>query len=60
MSSTTMKEVRHIRHLISEECDHDVQKVLAYYHQIEQELRASGKYRFEETSNQPENTALPK
>lgn len=50
MSDDTMKEIRHIRQTISEECDHGVQKVLAYYSQIENKLRASGKYRFDETS----------
>ena len=49
MSVTEISEVRRIRHEISEECDHDVLKVIAYYRRMEEELRSSGHYHFEET-----------
>jgi hypothetical protein len=51
MADEVIKEVRRIRLDISEVCGHEVSKVIAYYRQIERELRASGRYRFEETAD---------
>ena len=48
MFNDGIQEVRRIRQQISEECEHDLDKVLAYYRRIEQALCASGRYRFEE------------
>lgn len=41
-----VKEVREIRMKISEECGHDLNKLLAYYQKVEKEMRKSGKYKF--------------
>ncbi len=48
MPKDEVAEVRRIRHEISEECGHDIRKVAAYYRQVEEELRKSGEFRFEE------------
>lgn len=53
MPTDEVSEVRRIRHQISEECGHDIRKVAAYYRQVEQELRESGEFRFEDTSVVP-------
>ena len=41
-----VKEVREMRMKISEKCGHDLNKLLAYYQEVEKELRESGKYKF--------------
>ena len=41
-----VKEVREMRMKISEECGHDLNKLLAYYQKVEKEMRKSGKYKF--------------
>ena len=41
-----VEEVREIRMKISEECGHDLNKLLAYYQKVGEELRKSGKYKF--------------
>jgi hypothetical protein len=46
MSDEIIREVRRIRHLISQECGHDVRKIAEYYRTYEEELKRSGKYRF--------------
>lgn len=38
--------VRRIRHEISEECNHDVERVIAYYRAVQEELKRSGEFRF--------------
>ena len=48
MSDDEVKAVRQVRHEISEECGHDVRKVAAYYRTVENELKGSGDFRFEE------------
>jgi len=40
-----IKEVREARHRISEECGHDVKRLLKRYQEMAQKRRASGKYR---------------
>ena len=54
MPNDEIGEVRKIRHEISEECGHDVRKVAAYYRRVEEELKRSGGFRFEEQSFAPE------
>ena len=44
--SGVVEEVREIRMKISEECGHDLNKLIAYYQKIEKEMRESGKYKF--------------
>ena len=46
MRDEAIEEIRRARHKISEECGHDVGRVLGHYQAVEKELRASGKYRF--------------
>ena len=41
-----VKEVREMRYKISEECGHDLNKLLAYYQKVEKEMRKSDKYKF--------------
>jgi hypothetical protein len=51
-----IKEVRRVRHEISEECGHDVDRVVSYYQKVEAELRASGEFRFAEDSTRDDLT----
>jgi len=51
MPDEEIKTVRRIRHEISGECGHDVHRVAAYYRGIENELKRSGEFRFEEASS---------
>lgn len=44
--SGVVEEVRKIRYEISEECGHDLNRLIAYYQEVEKELRKSGKYKF--------------
>lgn len=44
--SGVVEEVREIRYKISEECGHDLDRLIAYYQEVEKELRKSGKYKF--------------
>ena len=41
-----VKEVREMRMKISEECGHDLNKMLEYYQKVGEEMRKSGKYKF--------------
>ena len=41
-----VKEVREIRMKISKECGHDLNRLIAYYQKVGEELRKSGKYKF--------------
>ncbi|MDE0682169.1 MAG: hypothetical protein OXI63_04560 [Candidatus Poribacteria bacterium] len=44
--SGVVEEVREIRMKISEECGHDLNRLIAYYQKVGEELRKSGKYKF--------------
>ena len=46
MADEIIREVRTIRHAISERCEHDVHRVIAYYREFQEELKQTGKYRF--------------
>ncbi len=48
MHDEEIREIRKIRHQISEACGHDVHKLVAYYRVVEDELKRSGQFRFEE------------
>ncbi len=48
MKDPGIEEVRQARHEISKECGHDLHKVASYYRTVEQELRQSGRFRFED------------
>ena len=41
-----VKEVREMRLKISEKCGHDLNRLLAYYQKVGEEMRKSGKYKF--------------
>ena len=41
-----VKEVREMRMKISEKCGHDLNRLLAYYQKVGEEMRKSGKYKF--------------
>ena len=47
MPNDEIGDIRKIRQQISEECGHDIHKIAAYYREVEKELKASGKFRFE-------------
>ena len=42
MDENEIAAVRRIRHEISEECNHDVERVIAYYRSVQEELKQSG------------------
>ena len=46
MSEEGIKEVRRVRHEISEERDHDIGSLVSFYQKMEEDLRASGEFRF--------------
>ncbi len=50
MPNDEISEIRRIRHEISQECGHDIRKIAAYFRQVEEELKNSGEFRFEEQS----------
>ena len=41
-----MEEVREMRRRISAEFGHDLKELVAYYQELEAEMRKSGKYKF--------------
>ena len=41
-----MNEVREMRRKISAEFGHDLNRLVAYYQELENEMRKSGKYKF--------------
>ena len=43
-----VKEVREMRMKISEECGHDLNRLIAYYQKVGEEMRKSGMYKFVE------------
>ncbi len=46
MEINPMREIRMIRRQISEECGNDSEKVFDYYQTRQDQLRATGKYKF--------------
>ena len=51
--SGVVEEVREIRMKISEECGHDLNRLIAYYQKVGEELRKSGKYKFADSEPLP-------
>ena len=54
-----VKEVREMRMKISEKCGHDLNRLFAYYQEVEEEMRKSGKYKFvdpEPSAEKPAST----
>jgi hypothetical protein len=50
MVDEEIRNVRQARREISAEFDHDVDRVIAYYRSVEEELKQSGKFRFARTA----------
>ena len=46
MKCSIMDEVREMRRKISAEFGHDLNRLVAYYQEMENEMRKSGKYKF--------------
>ena len=46
MGCGIMEEVRGMRHKISAEFGHDLNRLVAYYQELENDMRKSGKYKF--------------
>lgn len=47
-----MEEVREMRRKISAEFDHDFNQLVAYYQELENEMRRSGKYKFADSPSE--------
>lgn len=46
MADDEIKIIRRVRHEISAEFGHDVDRVVDYYRKVEEELKRSGRFRF--------------
>ncbi len=46
METDPLREIREIRRQISKECSDDPDKVFAYYMKHQEQMKASGKYKF--------------
>ena len=51
MACSIMEEVREIRRKISAEFGHDLNRLVAHYQELENEMRKSGKYKFADPPN---------
>ena len=58
--SEVVKEVREMRMKISEECGHDLYRLLAHYQEVGKRLRKTGKYKFVDPEPPAEKPALTK
>ena len=52
MACSIMEEVREMRRKISAEFGHDLNRLVAYYQELEAEMRKSGRYRFAAPPNE--------
>jgi hypothetical protein len=55
MPNDPLKEIRSIRRQISKECHDDPDKVFDFYQQIQDEMKATGKYKFVNESMETAN-----
>ena len=55
-----VKEVREMRMKISEECGHDLYRLLAHYQEVGKRLRKTGKYKFADPEPPAEKPASTK
>ncbi len=55
-----VKEVREMRMKISEECGHDIYRLLAHYQEVGKRLRKTGKYKFHDPEPPAEKPASTK
>ncbi|MCY4403062.1 MAG: hypothetical protein OXD54_10830 [Candidatus Poribacteria bacterium] len=58
-TNEVVKEVREIRYKISENCGHDLYRLLAHYQEVGRRLRETGKYKFAETQPPIQNPTPP-
>ncbi len=54
MADDELKIIRQVRHEISAEFGHDVDRVVDYYQSVEERLKQSGRYRFAAHAAGPE------
>jgi hypothetical protein len=59
MADDEITIIRRIRHEISAECGHDIDRVVAYYRRVGEEIRRSGKFRFAPREVPPERSESP-
>ena len=52
-----MEEVREMREKISAEFGHDLNRLVAYYQEVENEMRKSGRYKFSELPKEDSKSA---
>ncbi len=52
MSDYEIDEIRRIRHEVSAEHGHDLQKIAEHYRKLEKELRESGQFTFADENQQ--------
>ena len=52
MKCSIMEEVREMQRKISVEFGHDFNQLVAYYQELENEIRKSGKYKFADTPSE--------
>jgi len=57
MVDDELKIIRQVRHEISAEFGHDVDRVVDYYQSVEERLKQSGRYRFAAHAASPEADA---
>ena len=55
MECSIMEEVREMRRKISAEFGHDLNRLVAYYQELENEMRKSGKYKFADPPSENPN-----
>jgi hypothetical protein len=59
MTDDEIKIIRQARHEISAECGHDVDRVVAYYQRVKEELKQTGEFRFARSTKLPESRQEP-
>jgi hypothetical protein len=59
MADGEIKIIRRIRHEISAECGHDIDRVVAYYRRVGEEIRRSGKFRSAASAAPPKASDTP-
>jgi hypothetical protein len=60
MADDEIRIIRQVRHEISAECGHDVDRVVAYYRGVEEQLRRAGRFRFAACAARREPTEAAK
>jgi hypothetical protein len=51
--------IRRVRHEISAECGHDIDRLVAHYRRFEEQLKQSGRFRFATRVDRPESGGEP-